>query len=654
MRWIRFVIIMVIIGLLVGPLQAAKAEGEGIHREPLLELTADSPAIKLSAFAANANISCDAESCSLVMEQTYWLHNSADDSSQSLAVGLTRSANEWDAEQVELVFGGQTQTPEEGNEFYTSTWQMQLQPDQHVTLVLRYRHTLGKAAVLGVSVALDRIVAVWGLPDGARVRLVLSEPIGDDAILWMVPFISQFDGTQLAWDYETPRELINHQLVFIRPDVWHQLKSAAGQDNQQLAQLYLRINEAIQPLQLAGRDYFGQAVAAYNQAIAQHPDNPALYTELAQAYHTRAQELPDEGQNYELLALQTLEHAVQLAPNDSQLAEQLAQSYYAVAVASANQGQQEVALAYLEKLRTSGLPQVESEDNLLTLSLRWSVELAEKGYNQVAYTQARNLLPAETLQLLQDSAPPFIGVSTVITMDEGMRTAAYRIITYPGTADRTFSQISTVLEQLKGIPGLVTTSTQSDQAIVVTLEQPYNTIPELQQSMKSIRERLGQDNNLVTGILGIPWESSPELAVQNRAGLRSSTRFIETFSSSGLETSWKDASQFAEWRLVEMTNSAQNSELEELQRRLVTYLLKEQQQVWRQLPNSTSWEYHLNLASLPDSSKTWLMSWGEDRTFEVNQTVYNRTAIASLAGLSLGLVVLAILALLFPWHTLRR
>ncbi len=656
MRRFGITIGFILLGLLLcSTLQPVSADGDGIRTEPLLEMTEPSDAVKLSAFAANGSIECGSDACDMVMEQTYWLHNESLDAIAALQVGLTKGASEWEVEQISLTQDGSALTSSEANEFFAAIWQVRLQPNQHATLVVRYKHTLGSDAVIAASVELNRIVTRWGTPEGARVRFTLSDTVGDDAILWMVPFISQFDGQQVAWDYEVPRELISHQLALIRPDVWRDIKdSTARQDSRKLAALYLQVDEGLQPLGLAERDYFGQALAAYTQAIAQEPNNPELYVELAQAYHIRAGEQSAEGQNYELLATQALEHAYQLAPSDALVAQQLAQSYYAVAVASANQGQQETALNYLEKLRTSGLPAVESDEMLLTLALRWSVELAEKGYNQVAFDQAQKLLPEATLQMLSEFAPPFTGLETRVEMDGGTRMVTYHMQLYPGTAQRTAAEVEEILERLQGIPGLEITNQPAADSTTITLKLAFNTLSELQQVMSTLSEAIGQENDLLTAALRAPWKSAPEALEQSRAGIKHSLYFREVFNTSSLQPIWEEQSQYAQWRLVEMTNQSEDGELEQLQKRLITILLKQQQRIWRQIPAGCSWEYHISLSTAEASGQEWLISWGEDRTLEIDQTYYNQPVLTGLAIASVVVVILAILALLFPWGALRK
>jgi len=653
LRRCALIVIITAIILMGAQAHTASANGLGIRPEPVLEPIGGRGGIKLSAFSADAHISCADGMCSLTMEQIYWLNNPST-AAVTLEFGLPAALSSWLPEQPAVSLNGAALSPTSASDDYSAVWQITLQSDQHAALVLTYQHSFGSSLVLATAVELDSLVNSWGLPEGARVRFVLAETVGDDAVLWMVPFISRFDGRQIIWDYEVPSELIIHQFVLLRPDTWQELQqSMANQDYGRLASLYMQIDQALMELALPQRNYFGQAVAAYHAAIASDPQNDALYIGLARAYHNRAELLPTESLNYALLAAQLLEQAQALSPDNSEVSQELANTYYAIAVASAEQGNQETALLYLSRLLSEDLPHAESEQDLRTLALRWSVELAEQGNNGIAYEQAQALLPPTTLQLLDDYAPPLTGLETMVTTDPGSRQVSYRIQLYAGTAEIAKTQIDALAVQLRGIMSLDVITITEGTHYDLTLVLRYNTLSEMQQRAAEIRSVMSQDTSILMHLMRVPWDNAPEALRQESGMFRRDTLYREVFDSSKVQPVWDEQSQYSNWRLVETTNPVEGGEMAQLQVRLTTYLLKQQQQVWRQLPASCSWIYRLQMETGSEPQE-WILSFGESRILAIDQTIYNEPLLHRLAFISAAVFLLAVIAILVPWSALPK
>lgn len=651
-RW-AFVVVWLICALLGAIAPAAAAQSAGIYAEPLLEPVGNRASIKLSAFSADAHITCAVEVCTLEMVQTYWVQNGASDA-YTLEIGLPADNANWIAEQAALALDGSLLAADDTNDTWSRLWRVPLAKGQHAALTLRYQHSFGSSLVLATAVELESLVRKWGLPEGASVRFTLADTVGDDAIFWMVPFISRFDGRQIAWDYETPNELISHQVVMLRPDTWHQLQeSIASQDNGRLAALYLEIDQALAVYQIPRRNYFGQAVAAYHAAIASEPQNTSFYVALADAYHDRAAMMPEESLNYEQLAAQMLEQAHNIAPEDTRISERLAETYLAIALASAAHGGQVAALQYLERLRTGALPRIESDDRLQTLALRWSVELAEQGDEEIAFQEAQQLLPPAALQLLDDYAPPLSGLETTVTTNLERRQVSYRLRLYPGTAAETILQINDLAERLSVIPALDINQAEQAEFYTLTLTLRYNTLSELQDRTNEIKAVISQENSILMHLLLVPWNHAPEALFQGSGSLRRKVEYREQFDSTSAQLAWREQSQYAQWRLAESSGTSQGNELEQLETRLTTYLLRQQQQVWRQLPAGSSWVYRLDME--PNSEPTeWICSFGENRLLLLETIIYNEPLLTVLGIVSIGLVTLALFALLMPWSSLRQ
>lgn len=641
--------------LICGMVAPVAASGPAILAEPLL-IALDRPAsIIVSAYAASATLECGAKDCTLSVRQTYWLHNKSTEKALTLQIGLAADSTTWPAESITLRQGDNPLAPTDNNESYSAIWTLTLQPDQHQTLVLTYRHAALTGPLLAFGCDLGRLVDSWGIPEGVRVMLTLPVPVSDEAVLWMMPFNSQFDGRNITWDYETPSELGNHQAVVLLPATWLTLSQARSEnDHQKLAALYLLLEQAVRPLHLADRDYFGLAVAEYQAAIAVQPDDPALRLLLALAYRARAESQPAERLNYELLAAHELELAYKLAPEDVKIADNLARSYYSAALVSAEQGNEASALGYLDLARAPGLPAIESDEKLQNLALQWSIALAEKGSFQIAFEQGKKLLPQTILQMLQDYAPPFTSIQTLVATDPGMRQATYQLDLYAPSAPQTITRLQAILEALNTIPGVEATSVESDLRIEMQVSIRYNALIELKQRITEINGAFGEDKDLLSLALRAPWNSSPEQMGLSVSRLRSSYFYREQIDGSALQQAWLEQSQYAQWRLAEAANLPSSDELTQLQQRLANYMLRQQQQVWRQLPAYSLWTYQVALDQEGVSQGEWILTWGQNRTLEINTMIYNTIMLNRLAIISLATLALVVLGLLMPWKYLRR
>ncbi|MHB1355126.1 MAG: hypothetical protein ACYCZF_04005 [Anaerolineae bacterium] len=631
------------------------ASGPVILAEPLL-IALDRPtSIVLSAYAAYATLDCVAKDCTLSVRQTYWLHNKSPDQAVSLQIGLAADSTTLLAENTTLKQSDNPLSSTERNESYSAIWTLTLQPDQHQTLVLTYRHTAITGPLLAFACDLGRLVDSWGIPEGVRVMLTLPVPVNDDAILWMMPFNSQFDGRNITWDYEIPNELGNHQTVLVLPAAWQILSQARTEnDHQQLAELYLVLEQAVLPLQLAERDYFGLAIAEYQAVIAAQPDDPSAYLQLALAYRARPVSQPAERLNYELLAAHELELAHKLAPENKQIADNLARSYYAAALISADQGNEVAALGYLDLMRSPGLPTIASDENLQNLALRWSITLAEKGAFQIAFEQGKELLPPTILQMLQDYAPPFTSIQTLVSTDPGMRLVTYQIDLYAPSALQTITRLRAIQESMNSIPGVEASSVESDLHIEMRVSIRYNAFIELKQRIAEIDGSFGEDKDLLSLALRAPWRSPPEQMGLYISRLRSSYFYREQIDGSAIQQAWLEQSQYAQWRIAEAAVLPAADELTQLQQRLANYMLRQQQQVWRQLPAYSLWNYKVHLDQDEASQGEWIITWGETRSLEINMTIYNTTMLRRLALISVAVLALVVLVLLIPWKYLRR
>ncbi|NLV74153.1 MAG: hypothetical protein GXY52_05670 [Chloroflexi bacterium] len=630
--------------------QPVVAQGGQIPLGPYLELTDDQPAIKLSALSAIGQVECTPEGCSVVVEQTYWIHNTSKSDAVSANLGIRAPLPEALAD-LSVTQSDRGIASAGSSETFAVFYPISLGRDQHISLVLRYRQPLGNAAVLGYGIDLGTLSDTWGLPEGVRVRLRLNESVGDSAVVWVLPYISRFDGQQYTWDYEVPTNLIPHQVVWIRPDIWRALNEAttAG-DWRQQAVLYLQIDEAIRAMGMGDRGYYGQAIAAQNQAIAVDPNNAVLHLEMAAIYLERGELVPDASHNYSLLAAQELEQARALDPHNAQIDAQLSQAYFLVAKASAGQGDQASALEYLARLREAKLPMPASDAEIHDLELRWVVELADKGETEVAYAQAPRLLPSKILGLLNEYNPPFAGISTTVRLTENQRQVVYDFQPFPVTQERLDTELRALTVRLEPLAALDTALDAEKRVLTMTLR--YHDQAELTRQVSEIRALIGDESSLFKKMLMVPWQNAPQLDTTDRAGLRSYVIYREQFNASALATAWAAESELAQWRQLELTN--QGEQTAELEQRLMVFLLRRQQQAWRQIPSCCTWSYSVYIDDQTEPTQRWLLAWNQVRELRAEHTAYNEPALRWLAGISIAMVVLALTALVVPWSAIVK
>ena len=153
-------------------------------------------------------------------------------------------------------------------------------------------------------------------------------------------------------------------------------------------------------------------------------------------------------------------------------------------------------------------------------------------------------------------------------------------------------------------------------------------------------------------MLMVPWQNAPQLDTTDRAGLRSYVIYREQFNASALATAWAAESELAQWRQLELTN--QGEQTAELEQRLMVFLLRRQQQAWRQIPSCCTWSYSVYIDDQTEPTQRWLLAWNQVRELRAEHTAYNEPALRWLAGISIAMVVLALTALVVPWSAIVK
>ncbi len=264
------------------------------------------------------------------------------------------------ASAVTLTVGSAPQllTPLDGTNHWR--WQAALPGSGRLEPVLAYQVPLGEGAL--ARFYYDPMNG-WGrIPGSFRVTLRFPDGMAADQILRVHPAGYVFDGNQLTWSYDNPRELEPLELLMMTPTARRALQAAqaAAATSTTTAAEHLALGRWYHRLATAdvGEDstlfdrYYPQAMAALSRAHELAAGDPQAARLLADLYLAQAERAASGSTIYRALAAAALADARTAGDNSPELQGALADLCLELARTAQADGSWRAAAAYLDQLAT--------------------------------------------------------------------------------------------------------------------------------------------------------------------------------------------------------------------------------------------------------------------------------------------------------------
>lgn len=604
----------------------------------------------LVAYVLEAKLSCQGGSCTIGVEQGYFIENK-EHRAITLRLGLDLGGRSDLSGLVLRDAQGIVLPPLGRDPPLNTTWEVSLERLARKDLVLAYSYALPPAHVLRWC-ARTAPLAAWGPAESARITLQWPYFASREVLLQVEPQSPAFNGKTLTWNYENLSAWPDHQVACLSPEAWGELLRLNGAgDHRGLAHLLTAIQEEALREGLSQWDRYEEIVAELQAALRADPRDVAARLELAHVYRTRAEAKPEMRLNYLLLAAQELATALEQQPENRQVAEALSLAYYEAALAASAGGDPAGGLTYLKKARGIGAQAGLDEKKGEELILRWALNLAEQGQVSQALAELAEVLSPELESALLRYAPPFTSARTEVTLEPGARTVRSSLRFYPPTAPKAQARLEELAARLGAAEGCRTSLEVKPDGATLEARLAFRSLAEYRARAAALVELLATDPDLLSALLSAPWEGDLQAHGIDRGYWRDRYVYHEALDLRPLQEIWETESQFARWRLVELRNAGPTDERGRWEQRFGQLVLREQLAVWENLPSGSYWVYRLRYPPTPEISLdlSWLVGWGQQRELALDHPVYHWPAILQAAGIAgIALLVLAVVAFLRP------
>ncbi len=608
-------------------------------------LPLDGPeSIELTAYVATATLACEGTECELHHTQNYQIQNKDKVDQHVVRVALPQRTEETLPVRDISVRDerGNPLSPTEGDTFQDAVWEMTLSPNKSGEFSLSYVQSLSAPHFVVWRPVLSPIEA-WGSAESARQTLMLPQYAVQSIFLHVEPSHYHFDGRKLEWQHEAIESLPRHEAVLYSPPTWQQLRELQKNDaHYALARLHTTLKEAAEDQNIPYPDPFEQIVAALRAEIEASPQHTGARGDLAALYLERSDLSPELSLNYLLLAAQELAAILQYEPQNQQVAERLSRTYYRAAQRAQEMDDPEGALLYLKEAgQVPNAPTPYEDEELENLRLRLALELAEKGQVREALTQIQGTVAPETEEELLHYAPPLTGVRTRVDLHPSGRTASYEFQFYPPMVTRGRQRLQEIARRIEAL-GECQVALQPDHKANVALLEihvPLWSPQDLQAWGQAVQKAFPAEEDVIAAFVIQPWHLEIQAYNVQEDPWGKRYRYQETVTLSHIEELWEQKAQYVRWRLIELREGTAGDEIARQRQRLALIALSEQRQAWEQLSPGSYWTYNVRYE---DGSQpaTWLLSWGQTRTLEIDHYMYHWPFILGTFG---GVILFALL-----------
>ncbi|MEA3406962.1 MAG: hypothetical protein U9R48_02635 [Chloroflexota bacterium] len=617
-------------------------------------LPVDAPeSIALASYVTTATVVCEGAACELYNTQRYQIQNN--DTLASRVVRVASPERPGEHLVIRDVYvrdkAGNALPPTEGDTFQSAVWELALGPNEHREFSLSYVQPLSDTYFLRWRPVLSPVEG-WGGAQSAHLTLELPQYAVQSILVHVEPSHYQFDGTKLEWQYGEVESLACHEAVLYAPPTWQRLQALQQSDAQHyaLARLYAALEDAAERQGIPYADHYEQMVAHLEAAVKASPQNTEARVDLATLYLERADLAPELSLNYLLLVIQELEKILQYEPQNQQVADRLSRTYYRAAQRAREMDDPGSALTYLKRAgQVPNAPTPYESQELENLRLRLALDLAQKGQVREALTQIQGTVAPETEEALLHYAPPLIGVRTRVDLGPASRFVTYEFQFYPPLASQGQQRLQDVAQRLEALDACRVTLQPNHRAnkALLEIQVPFRSPEDLRTCGQAMQGIFSTQDDMISAFVTQPWHVGLQgYDVEVRPwGKR--YRYKETVELSRTEELWKQKAQYVRWRLIELRDGAAENEADELRQRLALIALAEQRHAWDQLSSGSYWTYNVRYEDDSQIAASWLISWGQTRTLEIDHCVRCWSFIGWFLG---GLALLAFVLIMTMYH----
>ncbi|MFP3897191.1 MAG: hypothetical protein ACLFV5_10210 [Anaerolineales bacterium] len=621
------------------------AHGDEPASDPCLLPLDAAESIELTAYVATATLACEGRDCELRHTQNYQIQNEDKMDQQVVRIALSRGSEGGLAVDDVSVRdeAGNPLSPTEGEDFtQDAVWEVTLPPNESRGFNLSYTQPLATPHFVVWRPVLSPIEA-WGSAESARLTLELSQYTVQSILLNVEPSHYRFDGSKLEWQYEETGSLSRHEAILYSPPTWQRLWELQQEDAPYaLARLYTTLKEAAEEQNIPYPDPFEQIAAALRAEIEASPQHTEARMDLAALYLERSDLSSELSLNYLLLAAQELAAILQYEPQNQQVAERLSRTYYGAAQRAQEMDDPAGALLYLKEAgQIPNAPTPYEDEELENLRLRLALELAQTGQVREALMQIQGTVAPETEEELLHYAPPLTGVRTRVDLNPNGRTASYEFQFYPPLATRGRKRLQKIVRRIEAL-GECQVALQADHRENVALLEihvPLRAPQDLQAWGQALQRAFSAEEDMIATFVTQPWHLEVEAYEVQADPWGKRYRYQETVSLAHTKELWEQKAQYVRWRLVELREGTAKDEPTKQRQRLALIALSEQRHAWEQLAPGSYWTYKVRYED-GSQAATWLLSWGQNRTLEIDHYVYHWPFILATSG---GVILLALL-----------
>lgn len=391
------------------------------------------------------------------------------------------------ASAVTLTVGGVPQLLEllEGNNHWR--WQTELPGSGRLEPLLSYRVPLGEGAL--ARFRYDP-VSGWGRgPESVRITLRFPTRLAADQLILVRPPGYTFDGQQLTWSVDNPRQLQPVELLMVVPSAWQALQAAqsAAATPTATAADHLALGRWYHRLALAdvGEDtvlfdrYYAQAMAALAQVRTLAPADPDAPRLLADLFLRQAARSGSDTTT-RALAAAALADARAAGDDSPELLASLGRLYLELAHAAQAEGSWAGAAAYVEKVARLDATAISTtlQADLQAIARDVALAQAQDAVGRRDLAAARQLIESTwgSNVLAVPGAPVanFLAQQASVSLSTTQQVITLTLTPRPAQQAVALATLQRAVADAQSVPGVLATLTDEGAMLRLTLTLPFD------------------------------------------------------------------------------------------------------------------------------------------------------------------------------------
>ncbi len=558
------------------------------------------------------------------VQAVYRLHNRDKRQAQKLTVAFPGYAVDGPAPQgVTLTASGREVAFREAD---TQWWlaDVTLQPDERASLVLKYTDPLGEGPLVSFRYPLDVVSKAWpGNLESARFTLAFNEPPNPQSWIKLTPDNYSLTAESINWSFDAVDPQAPIDYMFLRPSLWERLRKArqAAVAPDAPAAAGVALGDVYVELASAGDDaifdrYFPLAVAAYNQAQAKTPTDPAAYLALARLFRQRAGRATPPDPSYLALATNQLATALENGVQDPGITETVVKDYSDLIEAARQEGDFDAANTYLRRLDAlaSRVPAVLDNavliDERRRLAIDWAREvLADQGPAPARAVLEEGLGPG----IAQPPNAQFAHLNGLqVKTDTQLGHRRIEITAAPREGGESLVQD---LQNALTAAGAGTVTLASTQPPVIQVDLSFGDAGELRQRQQRLADSLTDEPE---------WAALKAMLEPERLEWRRNDVRWRSQDSWNEQVSLVDTAAVLGLQAQALDQAASNLDTADDLNALLADLWRAEAETWRRLGENNRTRFTLTLQPQPGAPivRTWSIAVGESTTMTGTATQY--------------------------------